>query len=850
MLVEGFIAFLLTGSVWGKGAVYKIDPIYPINVVSREFLSFSVNFDDIIKEIYHGSLNRFAQYLQPAFVRVFDENEHFRFSNKNDSLYDEENTLKTWKNLQRWFQSNQLLPIFPLRNYTTHFNPIDLLPLLNVNQVDGFSCFWLLDYDCNHSSLIKYKQRLVMLKYVLDTYSPSKIVANNLRSCQNTDKELLEETFSSLRGIVNAFSYDYPINDTIESTAPTWISVSKINSLGQFASALQWAKQIGEASRNSYKCIFWHADLNELFNDSPVFWVSVLYKKVIGQTVLDISTNTIVKQRVDVSAYTAKDEQEAIVVCIVNNDNQEFTAWLSLTSPVQKIEVQTYFLTAMHNSTYLNGKKLTVESLLNNTITPKLEVFDMKSHLPLVVPSQSIGLFVIPAQFSSCNTSKFSEDSIIAARLGEFNFNTLKNTLETKEQASKNVGTYSDFRRFLVSKTPRKLETVIAEQPLQEKSEPDKPMHVELQLTNEEIKKIPLETTTTTTNIDLEAQMSKAPKKYVKYKRFVPNLKRLPKNKKNKNRQKRGADLFKRKLFFNHQKEEVPTDDKVPIGSLEEETLKPGEKYVDERLRFLEADGVDSGLREEPMERMLSLSIERIKRQAAESSNDEVKPSSKNGMGRFRMWQNRFKPPADGSTRDSGRRFKSQIVGSRQNKNNEVTLLKEKMDNRKKMGDWIRAKQKKNLLNNRQKRSATYAFRYTPKTLKDNWKVEDLRSIKKKPSYSIENLDEKEFLHNFSSLDGKQRRSRYISNDIMDDDENKISKLKFHPENYIFITTIKANGTTVEQSSTDGSAPKGEQCTTTENIVENKKIWFNDVVDTVKDFIKNIYGKSYYYFMG
>ncbi|KAK4875093.1 hypothetical protein RN001_011515 [Aquatica leii] len=866
-----FVALFLNwnSDVESKEAVFIINE-KSTTTVSSEFLSFSIDLDSLLRNSNNSFSNVYVNHLTPFFVQLLDANNRI-FPLSNTSLAE-------WKILQEWFKKHQLVPIFTIKNKNSvskRWNPDDLIPLLQLNEKMGHSCYWQLSYDCDYKSLIKYKEDLMMLKYVLDAYSPSKLIAANLHSCRPADGNVLGNTIRNLNGIVDAYIRDssYPNHDFIPTQTPIWMSTPKKESVS-FDTTLQWARQIGEAAKNSYKVAFWNGDFNSIFSDTSVFWFSFLYKKLIGETVLDVRTNALVNNEADVTAYCAKyPKVGAIVFVILNDDIQESITSIKLESNHQEyIDVDSYVLTAPNNYTYLNGKKLSKSIFENGFDALKIQKKVEDGILHLTLPAHAIGMFVLPdAQIPACkgdtNTHayKIEEESVeIMSKIGlskpqRFNFDELKNTLENLNGPQKkveSVSTLNDFRRKKPKTSKKsdkttKLEIIFAERPLKDKIESNQARHIELQLTNEEIKKILLdrakaraaEGNIKTTDKQLEIGMTRAARRITKnnndkqkYKRFATHPKRRSKNLRKRYRRTVKEDMLKRKNNVVNEKSLELIADLAPAKpngkNEEEEILKSGEKYVDERVRFLKEPPCDDSALEGDFDDDIRFYTDRIKRDVGEDSKVRVLP---NLRSRFTTNAKHIKKP-------------------------DTRFLKEKVENRKKMNDWIRARRMKNA---RVKRSSDV---YLPKVRDiktvNNYvskvvpnKPADLRSIQKKASYSVEDLDKREFLQSFLTLNRKPRNAgvevHLIENTIDDHILNKIPKKKFYYGASVGIdSTVGTTEPDNDPSVLNLNTTEPNIDVTPEFISTSDKSFFNGIVDTVRDFIETVYDKISNYFMG
>ncbi|KAB0794811.1 hypothetical protein PPYR_11650 [Photinus pyralis] len=843
----------------GKEAVFMVNSKKPLNVVSERFLSFSVEASDFLKNLKNDATYVTFQHLKPAYIRITD-NPQF---SQNKTIPWESNLVETpmtWKEICKWFVSTGLTPIFAI-NSENYFDDAWVLntlrPILEMNEEIGFNSYWEIRYKCE-TNPSKYQKRLKWLKQIMEEYPSASLVCGNDHSCMNSDSN------QKLNGTVEAI-----ISETLnmESSSPTWIIMPQAEHLESFSSALKWAKKIGETAADGNKVVFWKAGVASL-SDSAVSWIALLYKQLVGSTVLDVSTNMPLKSDAEVSAHCAKQhEQEDLVLFIVNSGKHNFTASLRVASHPTTILVKSYILTSEDNGTYLNNEKLT-PNLLNTSrliFTPEIQTLKLQPNLNLIVPPRSVSFFVLPyVGITVCgrdNTKSISEFSLLSrynpidpkttSRLDAFKQKLRKLKLKNAWQRGpvEDSEVASDFRDFLAHKTPKLKEAKFR---VAKNDEPEP--EIFLELTKDEVRQILLERMASNepiSNKGLERKMRRAPR----YKGGPRGLWHEILGKKHAKRDI-NARLAQKKGGM---RDGYMLADFAPahygereVYHSEEEELRSGERFVDERLRFLTGTGNIELDNDEKSEYSIHEDFGGDNREDKMEFMGEYN-HKRNHQGSRWMKHSRNKR----NIPERPTRVHHTIVKKRENSIQDMASrlksLKEKVENRIKMNNWIRNKQKQNLMESRSKKmpfGQRNAFvYYTPKVSNKLVAVDKTKSVEKMPSFSRENVDELP-----TGQVTMKRRARALAayditeNLVEDENNNKIVKMKQDIE--IEITTTSTTKPDLFTVAVEYNGTENQ----TENYYGEKKAGsdqslFQILVEKVATFIENIYGQVSVYFM-
>ncbi|KAK5644465.1 hypothetical protein RI129_005765 [Pyrocoelia pectoralis] len=886
--------FIQFSSIENKQSVYIINGKKPLNVVSERFLSFSIEPNDFLENL--NDVQYMFQHLKPAFIRIAGQStKNIQFSAENSSVSSESKHVITplvWKQVYRWFVNTSLTPVFSINNgLNDTWSPEILRPFFETNEEIGFNCYWEMGYDCDTKLLPKYQEDLKSLKRVIERYPSATIVGGNTYSCTNID--LTRKVMEELNGTVEAIVWETSFakrNVVPMSETPTWIIMQQAKYPETFASALQWARHIAESAGSSgYKVVFWKTSVKSL-PDSVPFWIALLHKRLVGTTVLDISTNSRMQNGVEVSAHCAKQysSQGALVLFIVNEGINNVTVPILVASLHPKtIEVQSYIVTSNDDNTiYCNGEKLS-RSLLNTdhlVFIPKLQTFQVQSALNLNVPSKSVSFFVLPrAGMAICGYNNNTKDDILllsrfnptdstkVSRLDVFKqkLEELKNVGQRKFGDSKAANDFNDFltHKHGVPKLKKDKTSKLGEKPLKDKINSDYPRQIALELTKDEIKQILLERAKSRieeNNMSISNKELERTRKRVevqKFKRFatVKPLKRRSNNRlRGKKHVKRDTGIRLAHTTFqnggNVFADFAPANyGERDVDDTKEDVLRSGEQYVDERLKFLKGSRNGDSEVDEKSEYSIYEDFG--------SNNREDKLEF---MGDGMRWMQHARVKRDTrsnvfKSKIDSNRINHVIVKKRQNTDRDIAAklksLKEKVENRIKMNNWIRNKQKKNVKDSRSRRTTVnehnaFAY-YTPKVLngrltRDN----DVKVVKKMPSYSREEVVE------FPPNKAMKRRSERALTDvdskenlIEDERYNKITKMKAPmesvatPPNTIPTTDMPIYNSTMKHNQTENNT---EHVSFNKEASEGGKSFFQVMLEQVATFIENIIDEASY----
>ncbi|XP_028138980.1 uncharacterized protein LOC114333224 isoform X2 [Diabrotica virgifera virgifera] len=408
-----------------------------IQCVSDKFLSISVDPAVLLAgvNLSENSL-KLAKHLSPAFIRIAGPTTQFiKYVDQDDAshnlLTEDGNNVRItpsiWFGINEWLKLAKITPIYGINDKETIqgvWNPKSTLPLFDISEQLNISCYWQLGYDASNKNETRYKQDLNIFHYIMEAYASKndtwKLVGSDISSLPSSD---VENILTNVHDLTEAVMWE-PSGLTVEEFPPKdtafrilqhqgskprtklWTTVPKSENTVTFSSAILWAKQIGNAAKIGYDVVFRQPRVHELFTDTPVYWCSLLHKKLMGCQVLE-TKSSLFQDDTNIFAHCTRKQNSfvrrgALTVMIVNDRPVKYKVKVKLGNGISEksVEVQTYILTSKClNSTqiYLNDEILTPEIFLKkNIFQPKIRRTKATSYILLSLPPSSIGFFVFP----------------------------------------------------------------------------------------------------------------------------------------------------------------------------------------------------------------------------------------------------------------------------------------------------------------------------------------------------------------------------------------------------------------------------------------------------------------------
>ncbi|XP_019756539.1 uncharacterized protein LOC109535142 isoform X2 [Dendroctonus ponderosae] len=440
--INCFLLFATLTFRWsvGENRLYHLDGVELFHRVSDKFLSISVDPAVLLAgvKLSDDSL-KLVRNLSPAYIRLagpstrfvkyLDKKEQtFSFKDKYHNIYV---TPSMWFGINEWFRLAKLSPVFAIYDANSSegvWNPNSTLPLLEFSDKLDIQCYWQLGNDCDNKTLVEYVDKIHILRQTLNGFPDHinnwKIVGSDLSKCNfdETDSSSNGKLLDDLDITVTAITWQSPFIDKVDlglTKADLWTSVPKETGPVTFDSAIQWAIEVGQAALLGNSVIFKELRLLELTHDTPVYWFSVLHKRLMGFEVLSVGAK-IKKKDLLVYSHCARNQNGDISLFMVNNGSESTSIKLRLENYQSDVvtEVHSYFLQAADDASLgvlLNNRTLTADMLEkpDDVLRPILRRANVRPFLTFKVPGRAIAFFVLTrVQYAKCSNSHYSEEEV------------------------------------------------------------------------------------------------------------------------------------------------------------------------------------------------------------------------------------------------------------------------------------------------------------------------------------------------------------------------------------------------------------------------------------------------------
>ncbi|XP_050310397.1 uncharacterized protein LOC126746276 [Anthonomus grandis grandis] len=445
--LKTYFLFLLTFKLSKPEEIfYNVNNLKVLHKVSDKFLSISIDPGVLLAGVNLSDISlTLAKHLGPAHIRLagpstsflkyLDNEDEPKGGNRDgDVLYV---TPSMWFGINEWFNLASLTPVFGLNDREVEkglWSPKGTLPLLELSDKFGVNCYWQLGNDCSNKTAIRYVEELNILRQTLNRFPEHndtwKIVGSDFSTCASNDisNGEFQQYIRDLDLNVDAVMWQTFLiskQDLGFKEASLWTSIPKEKHPITFKSAMEWALKVGNAATLGYDVVFREPRLFEITHDTPVYWFSFLYKKLMGTNVLDIKT-PLGNPNMTAFAHCTKRPNNfvrsgSVTLMMINNRSETCQANVRLNTVIleKSMEVQSYFLTRSNESeskTVLNGEELTLTRLNNpdQILKPKLRRAKLMGYVSLEMPPQTIAFFVLTgAKYGICSQNEDDLDSIL-----------------------------------------------------------------------------------------------------------------------------------------------------------------------------------------------------------------------------------------------------------------------------------------------------------------------------------------------------------------------------------------------------------------------------------------------------
>uniref|UniRef100_A0A1B6D4U8 Heparanase n=1 Tax=Clastoptera arizonana TaxID=38151 RepID=A0A1B6D4U8_9HEMI len=456
-----------------KEVTITVNSIKWLHLVHDKFLSLTLNPRHLlyIEKLGHES-SSMAKALSPAYFRVGGpESDLLQFAKGAENADRISVTESQWLALNKFVADCNLdliVCLNPLQRVKGVWDSRSTLELISTSDRNGYNLTWQLGFESQKLRNIdegisgaELGRDIVRLRKILDSfprYKGSDIIGPDITSMKNyeevkfikdylmesgdalnaitwhpqfaDDKAEDEDVLQSMSMIYNGLdSLLYGKNQIPKASQyltekPMWIAESQANCYnGEFSDALIWARRLGTAARLGFY-VFMHNIQDFAFNQpTPDFWVSLLYKNLVGRAVLDTRVLSGNRTTLQVFSHCTAVEEiplEPIIaenfayergsITLFGSNSLDEPIKISLASLVKNEKVHLYVLTGGSNGsdrsrvTLLNGQELKLSPSGDlPVLSPKVR--HTNRNIVYTVPAKSVFFIVLPeAKVRTCTT--------------------------------------------------------------------------------------------------------------------------------------------------------------------------------------------------------------------------------------------------------------------------------------------------------------------------------------------------------------------------------------------------------------------------------------------------------------
>uniref|UniRef100_A0A336LV33 CSON000744 protein n=1 Tax=Culicoides sonorensis TaxID=179676 RepID=A0A336LV33_CULSO len=419
----------------------------PINQISDKYVSFNIDAKYLLNGYYTRWLSNSTEdifdTLGPAYIKLNMSPELKFESGATLEQIDEINLkrqiefgIQEWKNLQKWTEKHNFVAVIQLDYDQSTWKARDTLRLLGVaNDIGIKNCVWQLGSEINDTGVHRYiddfKAFETMIRVFPEEKTNWKVIPANFNQklgvseASSVFNELndissvnvwQQEFHQTSRRHQNLFSNkDTTLKYLLKQEANLWLSVlnrpqwSSSTDCGTICiqEGLQWAQILGDASRTGFQSVLRTITRKELMKPNYQYFVTRLFKQLIGNTVFSVTGLKGDKTLSHHYAFCSKNQTGGFVLMVVNKAEERLKTEFKLTFRHKKSIAFKYALTVCDGDVCLNDEKITVASDLN----PLLKKKNFKRSIILSIPPQSVTFYEFPhANIGQCKVIEDSEE--------------------------------------------------------------------------------------------------------------------------------------------------------------------------------------------------------------------------------------------------------------------------------------------------------------------------------------------------------------------------------------------------------------------------------------------------------
>ncbi|XP_030370825.1 uncharacterized protein LOC115621345 [Scaptodrosophila lebanonensis] len=417
----------------------------PYNDVSEKFVSFAVKPEDLYDALdgpNRKALTGMAAMLGDSYVKFIGD---FYFATNAPKRL-RNPTKIIWKGFNRWTRAVNWTMIIPVPYAPDEWDSMHTLKILNTSYMVGITdCIWQLGTDFGTSRAKDYVRELNTLKLMSDTFKPYvddwRVMGADISAGSSAPET--RRYVDMTKDVNAAFGWTQPPNMLPASSLgsyifegdpalkvlqqarlPLWLTLPQEKSEGSSAQriskrligdettdALRWAQTLGDAASTGFDVVFKRMTLADFKRPNYSFWVTALFKKVMGSRVFPARPLNMFAPTNKLYTHCANDVSGGLAFMVVNTEDQPTTITVRSLSRLASSEVWQYILTANDGRVRLNNEKLS----LNSTLRPVIKSKDSSKMLQLITPTMSVGFWVLPnVNLEHCQYTEVEAEEVAA----------------------------------------------------------------------------------------------------------------------------------------------------------------------------------------------------------------------------------------------------------------------------------------------------------------------------------------------------------------------------------------------------------------------------------------------------
>ncbi|XP_044727078.1 uncharacterized protein LOC123290808 [Chrysoperla carnea] len=458
-----FLLFLTINQINCEDVTVTLNLKRALHVVSDQFISFNVDPKYFFQNVNLSDSENYniISALSPAFIRLSGPSTKVLTWADPDKLGTDNDHLltglygltpKKWIDFNEWALNTNLTPIFALNDrhrINGVWDPRDSLAMMTITDQMNYSCFWELGYDGTNTTLNQYISDLTSLQHILDAFPASKdywgTIGSDFSGCiEKPTFEVIRNFLLSVESSLDAINWHIKNNGeekfltekdpivkalmpTAKTKLPVMLTIPYADKTASFRNALEWALELGNAAKFGFGVVFRQPTKVELLKETPVFWVGLLHKNLLGRNILDVKVTGTNRTRSQVYGHCTKRQNNyirrgAVTLFAINTQKTNMSIALRPFGPqMRSVEIQSYVLTSNGNiedsEIFLNNEKLTYDVVSRTgklDLIPKIRRARANKIINLELPPLSIGFFVLPgARSPACIVGEIESELIV-----------------------------------------------------------------------------------------------------------------------------------------------------------------------------------------------------------------------------------------------------------------------------------------------------------------------------------------------------------------------------------------------------------------------------------------------------